>query len=168
MSRVLLLLTIVFLGACDVYPEDPRRTLEQVQSRHVLRVGVIEHRPWAYRNGDAAAGIEAEAVAAFARRLQVAPRWTFLSEAEAADSLKQHDLDLVIGGLTEASPRKDEIGFTRPYCETADSKKGRHVLAVPRGENRFLSAVEVFLDSQGESLRSACQKEQGRGPNSPL
>lgn len=135
----------VMLSGCDYFPKDPHETLQIIRQTKIIRIAVIEHTPWAYRENGSAKGIEVAIVRDFAGSLGAGPQWNFMSEAEAEDHLKQHHVDMVIGGLTKANPRKKAMGFTRSYFETGDGQKHQHVLAVPKGENRFLVRLEKFL-----------------------
>lgn len=134
---VLILCALILLSACDNYPKDPKHTLKTVQKEGILKVGIIEQQPWT--------SIERNIAAAFAQNLGAQVEWGTYSESEAIERLKNHDLHMVIGGLTKASPWKKEVGFTRPYLKNGDKKKDKHVLAIPRGENLFIVTLEKFL-----------------------
>jgi polar amino acid transport system substrate-binding protein len=137
-------LSLTLVG-CEEYPNDTHGTLQSIQERGVLRVGAIEQPPWAYRENGSARGIEIQLAEEFARSLGVNPQIEFLSEADATESLRQHQIDVMVGGLTKASPRKDELGLTRKFFQTGDEQRYEHVMAVPKGENRFLVRLETFL-----------------------
>ena len=151
--------TSLTLIGCDNYPKDTHQTLQHIQSRGVLRIGAIEQAPWAYREGGVAKGIEIKLAMAFARSLGAEPQIEFLSEADATEYLRQHQIDLMVGGLTNASPRKDELGLTRNYFQTGDEQKYEHVMAVPKGENRFLVRLETFLKQQQNRIQQLWEGE---------
>jgi len=71
--------------------------------------------------------------------------------ARAADT----DLDLVIAGLTDATPWLAGAGVTRPYDEFTDEDGTTHklVMLVPMGENAFLTELETFLTQQAAGTR---------------
>lgn len=160
MVRFLLFACLLILAACDDYPKDVKATLQKVQNHQALRVGLIEHEPWVVRGASEPQGIEVEIITDFAQNLNAATHWTFLSEAEATEKLKNHELDLVVGGLTQDSPRKKEVGFTRPYLKTGGDKKDRHVMAAPQGENRFIITLEKFLKAHKSEIHKIYQREQ--------
>lgn len=147
------------LIGCDEYPKDTHQTLQHVQSRGVLRIGAIEQAPWAYRDEGVAKGIEIKLAMAFARSLGAEPQVEFLSEADATEYLRQHQIDLMVGGLTNASPRKDELGLTRKYFQTGNEQKYEHVMAVPKGENRFLVRLETFLKQKQNHIQQLWEAE---------
>lgn len=153
MVRLALFVCFMILAGCDEYPKDAQGTLETVQSSQILRVGIIRHKPWAYQDGSKPQGIEVEIVSGFAQSVNARPQWRFLSESQATENLKNYEIDLVIGGLTEDNPRKKEIGFTRSYLITGDDKKDRHVMAVPKGENRFITVLEKFLKARQSDIQ---------------
>lgn len=113
-----------------------------------MRIGVIIEKPWAYPGANgSSAGIEGELAKGFAGSLGVEAEWKFVSEREALEGLEDKRFDLVIGGLRDTNPGKKSVGLTRPYIETEEDggKKAAHVMAVPPGENRWLSELERFL-----------------------
>lgn len=156
-----LLLFILTLSACDNFPQDARDTFNQINKNQVMRIGVVEYKPWAWRAGeDKAGGIEAIIISDFAQKMGAIPQWHFLPESEAIDLLKKYELDIVIGGLTESSPYKKNVALTRPYLETGQKKENRHVIAVPKGENRLLVALEKFLKGRRREIHARYQAEQ--------
>lgn len=54
--------------------------------------------------------------------------------------IKKHQVDMIIGGLTDKNPWKKYYAITRPYY-------AGHVMAVPQGENLFLKNLEIFLNN---------------------
>ncbi|WP_447962945.1 transporter substrate-binding domain-containing protein [Nitrospira sp. Ecomares 2.1] len=147
------------LVGCNEYPKDTHHTLQQIQSRGVLRIGAIEQAPWAYRAEGGAQGIEIKLAMAFARSLGAEPQVEFLSEADATEYLRQHQIDLVVGGLTNASPRKDDVGLTRKYFQIRDEENYEHVMAVPKGENGLLVRLETFLKQQHSRIQQMWEAE---------
>lgn len=144
-----LLSCFLFLAACDAYPRDAAATTDRVRAEGVLRVGVIEHHPWAYRDPHGAlTGSEARLAAQFARHLDAEPNWLILPENEAFKKLHAREIDLVIGGLLRDNPRRDEATLTRPYLTLHGPEKSEHVMAVMPGESRFLITLERFLKQQ--------------------
>ena len=56
--------------------------------------------------------------------------------------LEDGEIDLAVGGFTEANAWVSEVGLTRPYA-------GTHVMMVPMGENALQSRLERWLDESG-------------------
>lgn len=168
MKRNIVLIAVLALAACDGFPKDPAGSLPEIRDRGAIRVGVIEHQPWTRRTADGPAGVEPDLVRAFAHHLRVRADWTYLPEAEAAERLQRHELDLVIGGLNAASPRKTEIGLTRAYCRTGDGPKGEHVLAAPQGENGLITALEKFLARHEAALQARCIRDRSGGKDAAV
>lgn len=139
-----LIMGVLTLGGCDDYPADPDHSLQTIQQQKLIRVGVIDDRPWVYIENGTPAGIEATMMNAYAQSRGLDITWHPLSKADAFEHLKRGKIDVIIGGLTNASPRKKDAGFTRPYLNAKD-KKDQYVLAVPRGENALLTDLEKFL-----------------------
>src|SRR5690606_23442938 len=101
---------------CDDYPRDPQGTLGRVTGQ-TLRVGISEARPWAWRQGDEAHGIEADLVRELAAELGADVEWTWGGQEDHLAALERFELDLVIGGLTQSSPWSKRIGPTRPFAD---------------------------------------------------
>lgn len=112
--RLLLCLAVALLGACRDIPRDPHGTLERVRGG-VLRVGLMHHKPWATVIDGRPQGLEAALVEQLAKSLGATVEWAEPRGDELFQALKEYRLDLVVGGVTERSPWKDHVAFTRPY-----------------------------------------------------
>lgn len=103
--RALLVLLLLGLPACDDldYPKDPDGTLERVIAGGRMRVAAVDHDPWVLWNGHSEpGGAEARLVMAFAQELHAAVEWRRASAFDALEALKRGDIDLAVGGFTEA------------------------------------------------------------------
>lgn len=154
-------------GGCDL-PRDPRGTLERLGGED-LRVGVTEHEPWTRRANGEAAGIEVDLVREFAGELGTKARFDWGPEQEIFEGLERFELDLVIGGVTDATPWAAKVGLTKPYFEREvtvidsgerKSKKKRHVMAVAPGENGFLRRLETFLRRKRASIPDRLERAE--------
>ena len=109
---------------------------------------MTDNPPWTVLDGDAPpAGLEAELVTAFADGLDAEVMWTTGNEESLVGALERGELDLVVGGLTAASPWADQAALTTAYT-TVTGPEGEpegHVMAVPLGENGFQVELESFL-----------------------
>jgi ABC-type amino acid transport substrate-binding protein len=151
MPRPLLprLLPLLCAAACGL-PRDAEGTLERVRGG-TLRVGMVVDTPWVTDSAGVAGGVEGALARGLAARLRARPHWVRAPEATLMESLKNRDLDLVVGGVTAKSPYATEVGFTHPYyTDTRHGKK--HVVAVAPGENAFLLEVDRFLDARRDSI----------------
>lgn len=109
-------LSISALQSCR-YPQDIEGTLDQVRGG-VIDVGVTENPPWVIRTADGAAGLEPDIVMDLAEKLDADVRWHWGSETELLDALKQYQLDLVIGGLTQNKRLSKAAAPTKPYFKS--------------------------------------------------
>lgn len=145
----LCLLLGLSLGGCATLPRDSDESLERVRAEHVLRAGASPSRGLVAIEGPSVSGPEADLVASFAAAQGAQVQWRPGGEEELMVALEAGELDVVVGGLSEESPWTDRVALTRPYAE---SRRGdapfRHVLAVRRGENALLTALETHLDGQ--------------------
>lgn len=99
---------------------DPERSLEGVEQRGTLRVGVID------RGGAVDRG-EEDLLRRWARSLGAAVERTEGDAEELMDALRHLQLDVVAGGLTSSNPWKEHVAFTRPYL------RERELVGVPAG-----------------------------------
>jgi len=133
----------LLLIACGL-PRDPEKTSERIASAHVLRVGVTDNGAWVNAKHAEPSGIEADLVRQFARRIGARVLWSSGSETSLAQQLKHHELDLAIGGFDAKTPWKSIAGVSQPFAETHDKRK--HVFLTAPGENRFMLALDTFLN----------------------
>lgn len=107
----------LLVGACAELPRDPENGLLRIRAEHRLRVGLLEQPPFVLRTPAGPAGAEVEAVRELARELGAAPEWFWGSEQEHFQALEQHELDIVVGGISDETPWFGRIGLTRAYLE---------------------------------------------------
>ncbi len=155
--RTWLLITpiLILFTACE-FPKDPENTLKKVKDGQ-LRVGISENPPWTQKSGETWTGIEPALIERYAKKLNAEIKWIAKSESELMKELENHRLDLVISGLREDNPHSKSVGFTYGY---AGEKKAKRVMAVPPGENAFLSDLERFL--RAEDPKAGEQKNASR------
>lgn len=128
-------------------PADPDGTLGRATG-DVLRVGASPDGALVQERSGEVSGTEAELVDAFAESIDASVEWTLGSEESLVTKLEDGDIDLVIGGMTDATPWFQRAGLTRGYPGIEGSHGRSLVWLVPLGENGFLSAIETFLDQE--------------------
>lgn len=128
--------------ACSL-PHDPEGTSERIASTHELRVGVTDNPPWVSATSAEPTGVEADLVRQFARQMHAKVLWSRGSETMLMQSLKDYELDLVIGGFDKQTSWVSSAGLTQPWTIDADRKK--HVMLAAPGENRFILTLDRFL-----------------------
>ncbi|RNI21772.1 transporter substrate-binding domain-containing protein [Rufibacter latericius] len=138
---------------CQDFPKDPEKTLEQV-TNGTLKVGYSENPPWVVKGPQGPTGIEADLVKAFAKSLNATIEWQNDTEQNLMERLEKNELHLVMAGVTDDTPWKQKISFTRPFAEVA---KKKHVLCVIKGENAFTVKLEKFLHQQQAYLQNSLQ-----------
>ncbi|SDH60693.1 transporter substrate-binding domain-containing protein [Agrococcus jejuensis] len=141
---------VLLLAGCGLQiPVDPDGTLDDVRGG-TLHVGVSPHEGWAEVVDGQGVGREAELVEGFADSLDAQVEWTEGGEEHLMEALEAGDLDLVIGGLSDATPWTTHAAITRTYLTTTDETGAstNHVMATPLGENAFLVALETFLTEE--------------------
>ncbi len=141
---------VIVASGCGVtIPTDPDGTLDRVRADGVLRVGVSPRSGWVEVTGGGGApgGQEPRLVEDFADDLDVEVEWTVAGEEELVTMLEEAELDLAVGGFTDANAWVDKVGLTRPYAEVeARGATEAHVMMVPMGENALQSELERWLD----------------------
>lgn len=113
--RLFIVVALTFWGiSCSDLPRDPKDTLHHVQGGR-LRVGLVERPPWVIRTNGEPAGAEVELIRRFAHEISATPEWHWGSEQTHMEALKEFELDLVVGGITDQTPWYKEVGLTSPY-----------------------------------------------------
>ena len=143
-QRATILLCLVS-ASCAV-PRDPEHSSERIASTHELRVGVSDNPPWTNASHAEPTGVEPNLVRRFASSVGAQVAWTRGSESTLVESLKDHELDLVIGGFDAKTQWSSTVGSTQPFAKDADGKK--HIFLAAPGENRFILSLDRFLTKQ--------------------
>ncbi|WP_219921404.1 transporter substrate-binding domain-containing protein [Rufibacter sp. XAAS-G3-1] len=141
---------LLLLSGCGQFPKDPEKTLEQV-TNGTLHVGYSENPPWVVKGPGGPTGSEPDLVKAFAKSINATIQWQNDTEQNLLENLEKNKLHLVIAGITEDSPWRNKIAFTRPYAQVG---KKKHVFCVIKGENAFLVKLEKFLHQQQSTLET--------------
>jgi polar amino acid transport system substrate-binding protein len=152
MLRLWLVFLPILLAACAL-PRDPQGTSDRIASTHEIRVGVTDNPPWTDAKSAEPKGIEPDLVRAFAAQSGAHVAWSEGSETQLVQTLKDGQLDLVIGGFDKKTQWGSTAGVTQPFAEDADGKK-RVMLAAP-GENRFILSLDKFLTAHMRSASGA-------------
>lgn len=143
-----LVLGASLLGGCGSIPADPDGTLSRA-SGGTLVVGVSEHVPWTDVDDDTGevTGTEADLVRGFADSIDARVEWKAAPESVLVGWMEDGEIDVMIGGLTAASPWASKVALTRPYTtvESPEDAKEKMVMAVPMGENKLMVALERYL-----------------------
>jgi ABC-type amino acid transport substrate-binding protein len=142
-TRTILILALA-LGSCGL-PRDPEGTSDRISRTHELRVGVSDSPPWTIADPEPQ-GIEPQLVRRFASQVGARVLWTPGSETSLVQSLKNHELDLVIGGFDKKTQWSSTAGVSQPFAKDAGGKK--HVFLAAPGENRFILSLDRFLTAQ--------------------
>ncbi|MDQ3951208.1 MAG: transporter substrate-binding domain-containing protein [Gemmatimonadota bacterium] len=150
-------LLLVIGVACGNFPRDPNGTLARVRGG-TMRVGVVENQPWTtLPTGGGAGGLEGALAAELARELGARVEWVRATESQLMEALKLHELDLAIGGLTDVSPWKQHVAFTKPfYTDTI-------VVGAPIGMTplRSLRGQAVAVSTRDPAARGYVRKKGG-------
>lgn len=142
--KLALLLTCLVLTGCKI-PEDPEGTLERVRGG-TMRVGVSDNPPWVSKGPEGEpSGVEVELARELANRLNARIEWDWGSVETHMEALKHFELDLVIGGMTEATPWKKEVGITRSYFSSRIVVGVSSSAALPRD----IEGKRVFVPRSG-------------------
>lgn len=165
----------LLVGACDPYPKDPHKTYANIRNEGVIKVGVVDHPPFAVKHDTnmPPTGIEVRLIQGFADNLSVSPQWHVLPGRLAFDLLSEGKLDMVIGGFDKNDPWSKKSSFTRPYFISRVGYAARpddqialekeetvhHVMAVRKGENRLLTVLEEYLKNNYATVENIFNAE---------
>ncbi|MDP9475807.1 MAG: transporter substrate-binding domain-containing protein [Actinomycetota bacterium] len=142
-SVLVVVLVAAWCTGCD-FPRDSEGTLERVRGG-TMRVGLAINEPWTRMEEDRASGVEVTLVSMFADELRAEPVFVQGTVPELLEAIKENELDVVIGGLTEDSPgarEQTEAALTRAYLTT------RPIVGVPPSQVPFddLSGRKVGVE----------------------
>lgn len=147
-----LTLLLAFSSACGgTIPMDTEGSLDRATDG-TLRVGVSANPPWVEVAPDGeVSGREAGLVNGFADEIGARVEWVSGAESELVAAAHHGDLDIVVGGLQDDSPWREEVALARHYAEetTPDGDTERFVMATRPGENALLVALESYLHEAG-------------------
>lgn len=135
----ILFIAIAMLSCTDL-PRDPRKTLQNVATTHLLRVGIAEDPPFIVRAGDEARGIEADLIRGFAAAHGATVRWRWLPQEAALEALHANELDLV-APVDATTPWKKKVALTRPFVEVSEVV-ARRSRELPDALQHLVVAVE--------------------------
>lgn len=143
----LALLAIVgCLAGCSGIPADPDGTLDRIRDGGVLRAGASPAEGLVDVSGGDPDGTLPGVVEDYAASLDAEVEWAVDSEERLVAALERGELDVVIGGMTDASPWTDRAAVTRGYPALAENGRDPVALLAPLGENALLVSLEEHLD----------------------
>ena len=150
-----LILSTLPLSACGSIPADSVGTFDRATGGDLV-VGLSEHSPWAEfdRDSGTASGSEVELIESFADSIDAEIQWRPGPESVLAHSIKEGEIDLLIGGLTATSPWSTHMALTRPYGETTaeNGSTEKMVMGVRLGENELLTELERHLAEEAGEI----------------
>jgi polar amino acid transport system substrate-binding protein len=133
-----------FLQHID-FPKDAEKTLDKV-SNGTIRVGFTNAAPWVYPSASGAKGIEAGIVTSFAATLHAKVEWIEGTEEQLYTALRRNEIDILIGGITDETPWKQEIGLTKPYLETS--------IVVAQPSSQALGNQQASIEGQSVAVKT--------------
>lgn len=134
-ATVIVMAALLLMPSCSDYPRDVEKTLDTLQSG-VLRVGVVENPPWVIRGSSGPEGLEPEILRNLAARLNAEVQWYWGSTAVMIQALEQHQVHVVIGGLTSGPRLPKTVAVTKPYYTT------RYTVGFPPSRNAMPASLE--------------------------
>jgi len=116
LSMLLLAAIMLSLAGCH-YPTDIEHSLDKIKGG-VIEVGLTENPPWVIRTPDGPAGLEPEIIERLAGQLNAEAHWHWGEESDLLQALKERQLDLVAGGLTQKAHLSKDAAPTKPYYKS--------------------------------------------------
>lgn len=139
MRLAFLLAALLLVGGCNL-PKDPEGTAQRVQGG-TLRVGVL---------GDKLGEADRTAVHAVAAAFDAEVEYRYGPAHALIAGLDSGDIELIAGDIPADTPFESTVGLTRPFGSVViGGERKERVLAIPKGENGFLTRVEQALPETG-------------------
>jgi polar amino acid transport system substrate-binding protein len=148
------------ISASCGFPQDPRGTLDKVQSG-TMRIGIVNHDPWTRIEDGRASGVEVELLRDFADELETEIVFVEGTVPELLEAARQGEVDVVAGGFTSTSPgvsEGKEAGITSTYLVT------RFAVGVPPGKPEFDDPSGRRIAVERIDGTAALLKEEGAVP----
>lgn len=134
------------LAGCSGIPADPDGTLDRIRDEGVLRAGASPAEGLVDVTHGDPDGALPDVVEDYAATLGAEVEWSVDSEERLVAALERGELDVVVGGMTDASPWIDRAAVTRGYPALAENGRDPVALLAPLGENALLLSLEKHLD----------------------
>lgn len=137
----------MLITGCGVtIPTDPDGTLNRIASRGELRAGATPAGDALSIDGNRAVGPLARLVEGFASEQGARVTWVTGSEETLVDELEAGEIDMAVGGMTDATPWGDRVSVSRGYDNVVRGDERSFVILLPLGENALQTALETYLD----------------------
>lgn len=146
---VVVITCVISTFACGL-PRDADDTLAHLRG-DTMRVGVSHNPPWTVIATGDTSGVEPQLARDIAHTLGATIHWSAGAESVLLEALRERELHLVLGGLTDDTPWKHEIALSRPYHVDPHTGK-KHVLAAPPGENAWLLHIDRELQRRRDGI----------------
>lgn len=144
-AALMVLLLVGTLSSCGLrIPADPDGSLDAIVSSGELRAG-YSPAPDLIDAGDPPVGPLADLLEGFAREHGADVDWIAGSEETLVDGLETGDIDVAVGGMTDATPWTDRASATRGFRVAGHDDV---VVLLPLGENALQVALETYLDQE--------------------
>jgi membrane-bound lytic murein transglycosylase MltF len=132
----------LILGICNScnLPKDPKGSWTKIKARGNLQIGIVENLPFTFIKDSQAQGSEARLIENFGNQYNLNFSYQSGSESELIKKLENYELDILLGGFDKNTIWKKKAGLSLPYDE-------KHVILVPKGENRLLYQLEKYLEN---------------------
>jgi cyclohexadienyl dehydratase len=130
----------LIVGACAFAPRvASAAVLDEIRRRGAVRVAsTFDYRPFAYREGANARGIDVDFARDLARALAVELTWIETTWLRLLDDLRRNTFDVAMCGISVTPERAAAGLFARPYFHT-----GKTVLARCRDVDLYRTLADV-------------------------
>lgn len=131
------LILLVIAVSCNDYPRDTKNSFEEAKAKG-LKVGMVENPPFIEFQNNSISGIEIRIIEEFAEKHNLNIRYIRGTETELINQLENYELHILAGGFDRKTVWSAKAGRTASYDQ-------KHVLLIPKGENRLLHKLEQHI-----------------------
>lgn len=116
MNHMITVLALVYYFACVPFSQTQADTLDDINKKGVLVVGVkVDYAPFGYRDGDGKIiGLEPDLASDVAKRLDVKLELVPVTSANRMEFLRQGKIDLMIATMSVTPEREKVVGVISP------------------------------------------------------
>jgi hypothetical protein len=166
-----ILIGVLSAGGCSDFPKDNTETLKQLRAGREMKVGVAHNPPWTVIADGRVEGVEPALVAQWAQSLGTKAR-VITGPADAlVEALYKRDLDVLVMGLTDATPHSGKLALSQPYLEVKTHigvAPGQTPMADWTGQRIAVDPERLDLVAQVRELEAEPVPLEDGGPPVPI
>lgn len=166
-----ILIGLLASGGCSDFPKDNAETLKQLRAGREMKVGVAHNPPWTVVADGRIDGVEPALVTRWAQSLGTKARVVTGPSDALVEALYKRELDVLVMGLTDATPHSGKLALSQPYLEVKTHigvAPGQTPLADWTGQRIAVDPERLDLVAHVRELEAEPVPLNGSGAPAPI